>query len=53
MKLVVNPRDYVSSWMLPYGQALLVKHIIFIPLLVFAGINGLLIRKQINSLKVD
>lgn len=46
MKLVVDPRDYVSSWMLPYGQALLVKHILIIPLLVFAFINGILMKKQ-------
>ncbi|MFT9597545.1 copper resistance D family protein [Mesobacillus sp.] len=46
MKLVVDPKDYVSSWMLPYGQALLVKHILIIPLLVFAFINGILMKKQ-------
>jgi copper resistance protein D len=50
MKMIVNPKDYVSAWVLPYGQALLVKHIIFIPLLVFAGINGILLRKQMTNL---
>ncbi|MDO7268034.1 copper resistance D family protein [Shouchella clausii] len=27
--------EYVNSWMLSYGQLLLIKHILFIPLLVF------------------
>jgi copper resistance protein D len=49
MKLVVEPKDYVGSWLLPYGQALLVKHIVFIPLLVFAGINGILMRKKLKN----
>lgn len=46
MKLVVDPSDYVTSWMLPYGQALLIKHILVIPLLVFAFINGILMKKH-------
>lgn len=46
MKLVVEPKDYVSSWMLPYGQALLVKHILIIPLVAFAFINGISMRKK-------
>ncbi|WP_078391400.1 copper resistance D family protein [Shouchella patagoniensis] len=27
--------EYVNSWMLTYGQLLLIKHILFIPLLIF------------------
>jgi putative copper resistance protein D len=42
----VNPRDYVSSWMLPYGQALLIKHLLIIPLLILALINGVLMKKE-------
>lgn len=49
MKLVVDPKNYVSSWMLPYGQALLVKHILIMPLLVFAFINGILMKKQAEN----
>ncbi|WP_179133980.1 copper resistance D family protein [Halobacillus massiliensis] len=39
----------VSSWMLSYGQALLLKHILFIALLLFAFINGFLIRKKVQE----
>ena len=33
--------------MLPYGQALLIKHLLIIPLLVFAMINSLLVKKKL------
>jgi len=46
MKLVVEPKEYISSWMLPYGQALIIKHLLIIPLLVIALINGVLMKKQ-------
>lgn len=42
---VVEPKDYVKSWVLPYGQMLLLKHISIIPVLVFAFINGVLAKK--------
>ena len=42
---VVEPKDYVKSWVLPYGQMLLLKHISIIPVLVFAFINGVLSKK--------
>lgn len=45
MNYIVEPVDYVRSWVLPYGQMLLLKHISIIPLLVFAFINGLLLKK--------
>jgi copper resistance protein D len=45
MIYVVEPKDYVSSWVLPYGQMLLLKHISIIPVLVFAFINGVLTKK--------
>ncbi|MCM3601778.1 CopD family protein [Robertmurraya korlensis] len=45
MKYIVEPKDYVSSWVLPYGQMLLLKHISIIPLLIFALINGLLLKR--------
>jgi copper resistance protein D len=49
MKMVVEPKDYVSSWLLPYGQALLVKHLVLVPLFVLAGVNGILMRKRIGQ----
>lgn len=45
--------EYVNSWIVSYGQALLIKHLLIVPLLVFAFINGVLVRsgvKQGNSI---
>lgn len=39
--------DLVKSWILPYGQALLLKHILILPLLAFAFINGGLMKKRL------
>lgn len=47
LTFTVSP-EYVNAWMLPYGQALLIKHLLFIPLLVFAVINGFLIKRKIK-----
>jgi putative copper export protein len=49
MTFVVEYKDYPNSWMLPYGQALLVKHLLIIPLLVYAVINSLLIKKKLEK----
>jgi putative copper resistance protein D len=43
----VAPEDYVKSWVLPYGQMLLLKHLTIIPVLAAALINGLLNRKGV------
>ncbi|PGT90715.1 copper resistance D family protein [Bacillus sp. AFS040349] len=56
MFFVVEPRDYVNSWVITYGQVLLVKHLSIIPILAFALINGFLARKvkandQFNPIK--
>lgn len=47
MTFVVEFEDYANSWMVPYGQTLLIKHILIIPLLVYALINGILIKKKL------
>jgi putative copper export protein len=41
--------DYVSVTAIPYGQALLIKHIAILPLLAFAFINSFLIRKRLMN----
>ncbi|MCW1048937.1 copper resistance D family protein (plasmid) [Priestia megaterium] len=46
MLFVIDFKDYVNAWVLPYGQMLLFKHISIIPLLVFAFINGILVRRM-------
>ena len=40
--------EYVHSWILPYGQALLLKHLLLIPLLAYGFINGFLMRARIR-----
>ncbi|MFJ5622599.1 copper resistance D family protein [Peribacillus loiseleuriae] len=45
---IVEPKDYVKSWVLPYGQMLLLKHISIIPVIVFAFVNGFLVKKAMN-----
>ena len=49
MAVVVEFEDYSNSWMLPYGQALLIKHLLIIPLLVYAMINSLFIKKKLKN----
>jgi copper resistance protein D len=49
MFFVVEPKEYMKSWVLPYGQMLLLKHISIIPVLVFAVINGILTKKVLTS----
>ncbi|MED3550339.1 copper resistance D family protein [Cytobacillus praedii] len=49
MTFVVDFKEYTDSWMLSYGQALLVKHLLIIPLILFAVINGWLIRKKLTK----
>lgn len=41
--------QYVNSWMLPYGQMLLLKHLLIAPLLLFAYTNGFGYRKKLNE----
>lgn len=47
MYYVVDIKSYAKAWVLPYGQMLLIKHISIIPVLIFAFINGILVRKSI------
>ena len=51
MNVVVEFKDYASAWKLTYGQALLLKHILIIPLLTFAFINSILIRKRLKNVE--
>lgn len=42
--------QYVDAWVLPYGQALLIKHLLFIPLLIFAFLNGFFIKRRLRAI---
>lgn len=45
---------YADSWMLNYGQALLIKHLIIIPILIFTFTNDFLVKKRMqNDLSFD
>ena len=46
MLLFSAPTDYANSWVLPYGQMLLLKHLTIFPLLVAAMLNGFAIKKK-------
>lgn len=46
MLFFVAPEDYASSWILPYGQFLLLKHLSIVPLLLAAFINAFLSRSD-------
>ncbi|QUW20944.1 CopD family protein [Sporosarcina sp. Marseille-Q4063] len=48
MNLVIDVNEYGDAWTVPYGQALLVKHLSIIPVLFFAFINGFWIRRRLK-----
>lgn len=49
MNVVIDYSEYENSWVLPYGQSLLIKHLLIIPLILFSFINSVLIRKNISK----
>ena len=40
--------DYPASWLVPYGHSLLIKHVLMIPLVLYAGVNGVLMKRRIR-----
>jgi hypothetical protein len=46
MKFVVDYSEYTTSWVLPYGQALLLKHLLIIPIVAYAFINSILVKRR-------
>ncbi|UII56142.1 CopD family protein [Cytobacillus spongiae] len=47
MSLVVDFNEYPNTWSISYGQTLLFKHILIIPLMAYAFINSFLIQKRL------
>lgn len=41
--------EYINAWKLSYGQALLVKHVLIIPLVVFAIVNGFWVKSKLRT----
>ncbi len=40
--------EYVNAWKLSYGQALLIKHLLLVPLALFAVVNGFWMKKKLK-----
>jgi putative copper resistance protein D len=48
LTLYISP-EYLNGWIFSYGQALLIKHLLLIPLLLFGVINGFLLKKRLKT----
>lgn len=51
MSYTMNITEYPNSWMQPYGQSLLIKHLLILPLIGYAFINGFLMKRKVLSKK--
>lgn len=40
--------DYTNSWIISYGQVLLIKHLLFIPVLAFGFLNGYRLKSKLR-----
>lgn len=45
-----SSNDWLAAMTLDYGQALLIKHLVVMPLLVFALVDGLVLRRKIANM---
>lgn len=49
MNLSMEWSAYADSWMLSYGQSLLIKHLLIIPLIGYAFINGIVMKRKLQK----
>lgn len=49
MNFAMDWNVYPSSWMIPYGQSLLIKHLLILPLIGYAFINGVLMKRKLRN----
>ncbi|MFC3885785.1 copper resistance D family protein [Bacillus songklensis] len=49
MDTIVPYEQYANIWLISYGQTLLFKHLFLLPILLFAVINGLLMKKTMKE----
>lgn len=49
MNYSMNLSEYPNSWVQPYGQSLLIKHILILPLIGYAFINGFLMKRKLRK----
>ncbi len=47
MDVIVD--DYVDSWMVSYGQGLLIKHLFLLPLVFYACVNGIIVKSKLSK----
>ena len=40
--------EYQNSWLLPYGEALLLKHLLYFVIILFGCMNGFLLKKDMK-----
>ena len=40
---------YPDTWMVSYGQSLLIKHLLIIPLIAYAFVNGILMKRRLQK----
>ncbi|MEB1809480.1 MAG: CopD family protein [Bacillaceae bacterium] len=45
--------EYVNSWVLSYGQLLLLKHILIIPIVVYGVVHGFLLRVRLQKVGIS
>lgn len=45
--------EYVNSWVLSYGQLLLLKHILIIPIVVYGVVHGFLLRARLQKVGIS
>ncbi|WP_433956688.1 copper resistance D family protein [Cytobacillus horneckiae] len=51
MTMIIDFSEYTSSWLVNYGQSLLIKHIFIIPIFLFAFTNSFLVKRRLKSEK--
>lgn len=49
MSFSLTEGTFVSSWQVSYGQALLIKHLLYVALLLFVFINAVLINRKVKK----
>ena len=47
MSFSIPLASYPDTWMVSYGQSLLIKHLLIVPLIAYACINGILMKKRL------
>ncbi|WP_164462083.1 CopD family protein [Bacillus sp. FJAT-42376] len=49
MTLLMNVANYPQTWAIDYGQYLLIKHLIIVPVLVFGFMNGFYMKRVLKQ----